>query len=263
MFAAARVERSDAPRLSAAGLAPLRAGWLLPAVLSVTAGAVDVTGFLALDGLFTAHVTGNLVILAAHYITGRFCAVGPMLAVPVFITVLAAVALACREVAKAGYSSRRVLLILQAALLAACLVLGVAFGPFADADQPLAVLVGMLAVMAMATQNALVRQTLPGTPSTAVMTTDLTLLVIDTVTLAGNWGKSDDRAKARHRVGLTLPCVIGFVVGCGAGALLEVRAGLWALAVPVALAVLAVLLGELWSDGTAEQKSHDKDQGGA
>ena len=41
------------------------AKFLLPAVLGMTAGAVDVTGFLALGGLFTAHITGNLVILAA------------------------------------------------------------------------------------------------------------------------------------------------------------------------------------------------------
>lgn len=45
---------------------------LLPAVLSTTAGAVDVIGFLALGGLFTAHISGNLCVLAAHYLTGGF-----------------------------------------------------------------------------------------------------------------------------------------------------------------------------------------------
>jgi uncharacterized membrane protein YoaK (UPF0700 family) len=44
---------------------------LLPVVLSTTAGAVDIIGFLALGGLFTAHITGNLVVLAAHLRDGR------------------------------------------------------------------------------------------------------------------------------------------------------------------------------------------------
>src|SRR5580704_13469928 len=57
----------------------------LPVILSTAAGAVDVTGFLALGGLFTAHLTGNLVIVAAHYTTGAFSQVGPLLAVPVYM----------------------------------------------------------------------------------------------------------------------------------------------------------------------------------
>ena len=56
-----------------------KSDWLLPALLSTTAGAVDVIGFLALGGLFTAHITGNLVILAAHYVTGRFGEIRPIL----------------------------------------------------------------------------------------------------------------------------------------------------------------------------------------
>ena len=224
---------------------------LLPAVLSTTAGAVDVIGFLALGGLFTAHITGNVVVVAAHYVTGGFSEVGPLLAVPVFVAVLGVVTLASVAVAKAGYSSRRGLLVLQAALLASCLGLGVVFGPFADADRPMAVLVGMLAVAAMATQNALVKLALPGAPSTAVLTTNTTQLTIDLATLARGLGKPDDLARVRHRARVTLPCVVGFVGGCAAGAALEVQLGLWALALPVALAVLAVPLGELRSDGHA------------
>jgi uncharacterized membrane protein YoaK (UPF0700 family) len=227
----------------------LRAGWLLPVVLSTTAGAVDVIGFLALGGLFTAHITGNLVVVAAHYVTGGFSEVGPLLSVPVFIAVLAAVTLASGAFEREGYAPRRALLVLQAALLAGCLGLGVRFGPFPDAERPMAVFVGMLGVAAMATQNALVKFALPDAPSTAVMTTNTTQLTIDLATLAGGRGQSDNRASAQRRASVTFPCIIGFVGGCAAGAVLEVHLGLWALALPVALAALAVLLGELRNDG--------------
>ena len=43
---------------------------------------------------------------------------------------------------------------------------------------------------------------------------------------------------------MTLPCIIGFVVACAAGAALEVKSGLWALVLRVALAVIAIPLGE-------------------
>src|SRR6516162_9943768 len=112
--------------MTMSGLVPsLRGGWLLPTVLSTTAGAVDVTGFLALDGLFTAHITGNLVVLAVHYTTGGFCEVGPLLAVPVFVVVLGAVTLVSRVIEKSP--PRRALLVLHVALLAGSLGLGAGF----------------------------------------------------------------------------------------------------------------------------------------
>jgi uncharacterized membrane protein YoaK (UPF0700 family) len=90
----------------------------------MTAGAVDVIGFLALGGLFTAHITGNVVVLAAHYVTGAFSEVGPLLSVPVFVVVLGAVTIVSGSVEQAGGSPRRALLLLHAALLAGCLGLG-------------------------------------------------------------------------------------------------------------------------------------------
>ncbi len=220
---------------------------MLPFVLSATAGAIDVIGFLALGGLFTAHITGNLVVLAAHYLTGRYSAVGQLLAVPVFVVVLGAVTLLSGAFERAGYESRQALLVLQVVFLAVCLGLGVVWGPFADANSPMAVLVGMLAVAAMATQNALTKLALPGAPSTAVMTTNTTQLTIDLVTLARRRGHADHLARARSRAAVTSSSVVGFVAGCASGALLELRCGLGALALPVILAALAVPLGERWS----------------
>jgi uncharacterized membrane protein YoaK (UPF0700 family) len=230
---------------------------LLPVVLSTTAGAADVIGFLALGGLFTAHISGNLCVAAAHHITGGFSRVGPLLSVPVFIAVLGVVALTFGRVEKARAGSRRALLVLHAALLAVCLGLGVGFGPNARGDRPMAVLVGMLAVAAMATQNALVKLTLPDAPPTAVMTTNITQLTIDLATLAWGRGDPDDLVGARRRARMTFPCVVGFVGGCAAGAGLEVYFGLWALALPVVLAAVAVPLGELRGDDGAVGAASD------
>ena len=236
------------PSTTSRSVVGLRGSWLLPAVLSTTAGAVDVVGFLALGGLFTAHITGNVVVVAAHYITGGSCQVGPLVALPLFVAVLGGVTVASVAIERAGYASGRGLMVLHAGLLAGCLGLGVAFGPFADADRPMAVLVGMLAVAAMATQNALVKLALPGAPSTAVMTTNTTQLIVDLCGFARSSGEADDLARARRRASLTVPCVVGFVAGCAAGAALEVHFGLWALVLPALLAVLAVTLGERRDD---------------
>jgi uncharacterized membrane protein YoaK (UPF0700 family) len=216
----------------------------LPAILSTTAGAVDVIGFLAFGGLFTAHITGNLVVVAAHYVTGGFGQVGPILAVPVFIAVLGVVVLLFGGI-ESKSKSRRALLALHAALLAGCLGFGLRFGPFSSSDSPVAVLAGMLAVAAMATQNALVKLALVESPSTAVMTTNTTQLIVDAAALVRSAEEPDKLGKTRQRALVTFLCMAGFVVGCVAGAVLELRFGVGALVLPVILAALAVPLGEL------------------
>jgi uncharacterized membrane protein YoaK (UPF0700 family) len=204
---------------------------------------VDVIGFLVFGGLFTAHITGNLVVVAAHYVTGGFGQVGPLLAVPVFIAVLGLVVLLFGGIESRG-TSRRILLLLHAALLAGCLGLGLGFGPFRNADSPVAVLAGMLAVAAMATQNALVKLALVDSPSTAVMTTNTTQLIVDLAALVRASKEPDELRKTRWRARVTFLCMAGFVGGCVAGAVFELHFGVGALALPVILAAIAVPLGE-------------------
>ena len=56
----------------------------LSALLSFNGGYVDTAGFLALQGLFTAHVTGNFVTLGATLVTGAHGVLPKLLALPVF-----------------------------------------------------------------------------------------------------------------------------------------------------------------------------------
>src|SRR5262249_5926019 len=144
---------------------------LLPTVLSVIAGSVDVISFLGLGGLFTAHITGNLVILAAHIVSGGDAPLAGMRSVPLFLVVLGMTRLLVGGLEAIGVASLRPLLLLQFLFLSGFLVLCVAAGPSLDPNAVIAIIAGMLGVAAMAVQNALSQISLTGAPSTAVMTT--------------------------------------------------------------------------------------------
>src|ERR1700733_12144618 len=123
---------------------------LLPGVLSVIAGSVDVISFLGLGGLFAAHITGNLVVLAAHLVTGRAASLAAILSVPVFIVVLGLTRVAAAALEEARHCPLRPLLALQFVLLVSFLAVWVAAGSGFDPATPTGVLVGMLGVAAMA-----------------------------------------------------------------------------------------------------------------
>jgi uncharacterized membrane protein YoaK (UPF0700 family) len=214
---------------------------LLPTLLSVIAGSVDAIGFLGLGGLFTAHVTGNLVILAAHLVSGGAAPVAPMLSVPVFMVALGLTRLLVGGLDRIGFASLRPLLLLQLLLLAGFLVLSVSAGPRIEPNAPIAVLAGMLGVSAMAVQNALVQISLKGAPSTAVMTTNITRFMMDVGgVLLGR--EPADGARARRRAMRTWPAIVGFAVGCGLGATCEAAIGLGSLVLPTGLALLVLAI---------------------
>jgi len=124
-------------------------------VLSLIAGSVDVISFVGLGGLFTAHITGNLVILAAHVVSGGDAPLAVMLSVPAFMVVLVLTRLLAAGLEAIGLASLWPLLLLQFLLLGGFLVLGVAAGPHIDPNSANAILAGMLGVSAMAVQNTL------------------------------------------------------------------------------------------------------------
>ncbi|MBX5230431.1 DUF1275 family protein [Rhizobium sp. NLR9b] len=60
----------------------------LSVLLSFNGGYVDTAGFLALQGLFPAHVTGNFVTLGATVAMGSSGALPKLLALPMFCLVV-------------------------------------------------------------------------------------------------------------------------------------------------------------------------------
>src|SRR5215475_1045720 len=137
----------------------------LPPLLSVVAGMTDVIGYLSLGRLFTAHVTGNLVVIAALLVRGGPPNIAQVLAVPVFILAVGTVWLMAKALGRRGAALSRPLLLTQFLLLAAVLVLSVIYGPAANPRGLIAGVAAMIAVSAMACQFALLRLAVPGAPS--------------------------------------------------------------------------------------------------
>jgi uncharacterized membrane protein YoaK (UPF0700 family) len=116
----------------------------------------------------------NLVVLAAHLVTNG----------------------------QAGFSTLKPLLLLQLLLLVVFVVLGVTAGPWRSAPNPsTATVTGMFGVAAMAVQNALMKISLKGVPSTTVMTTNVTQFMLDfgavlTKSDPANIAQARDRAQS-------------------------------------------------------------------
>ena len=204
-------------------------------LLAFTAGFVDTSAFIALFGLFTAHVTGNFVLIGASLAGNRPGLIGKLLAFPVFLAAVAATRAFELHCLRRQHDARRSILAAQATFLALCIVAGLYASPIVDADAPLTILPGMLAVVAMAIQNAASRTMFAGHGPTTVMTGNVTQVVIDLTDLA----LGGAAAPARTRLRKMLPPVLGFLVGAVAGAFGVVHLGFASLGLPIA-AVLFV-----------------------
>jgi uncharacterized membrane protein YoaK (UPF0700 family) len=120
-------------------------GATLPALLSLNAGYVDTASYLALQGLFTAHVTGNFVTLGASLALGTSGAVAKLLALPTFCAVVIAARLLNTALSNRRWPAFEVLIALHLLLLITGAALAIRFGPFHDIDGWQAVLTGMVA----------------------------------------------------------------------------------------------------------------------
>ena len=126
----------------------------LTGLLGFNAGYVDTVGFLALNGLFTAHVTGNFVTLGASLINGTSGAWAKLLALPVFCLFVLLTRLASNRLLERGQRPMRTLIVTITILLAVAAVMLIALGPFPDSNVWPAFVAGMLMVGAMRCRTA-------------------------------------------------------------------------------------------------------------
>jgi uncharacterized membrane protein YoaK (UPF0700 family) len=208
----------------------------LPTVLSFNGGYVDTVGYLSLQGLFTAHVTGNFVTIGAALVFGTSGVVAKLLALPVFCIVIVMTRLVSFKL-PARWPVLETMLTLKLLLLLVAAVLAIAMGPVANGDGAPAIILGMTLVSAMAIQNAVHRIHLSAAPPTTLMTGTTTQMMIDIADMArGVPGDARDAIRSRlRRMGVA---VVSFAAGAAAGALLFNAIGTWCFALPPLVAFL-------------------------
>lgn len=212
----------------------------LPTLLSVIAGMVDLTCFLSLGNVFTAHITGNLVVIAALAVRGGPVNLAQVLVIPVFVLAVAGAWLLSRASGQRGPGLVRLLLLVQLVLLTSVLIFSVITRPSANPHGLTAGLAAVGAVCAIACQYVLFHVALPGGPSTGVMTNNLTNA---TLFLLERFSRpSPSTAGAAAAPGNALPLVIGFFGGCVVAAGAVSLVGDWAWSLPASLAALALVL---------------------
>ena len=203
-------------------------------LLSATAGYVDTLSFVSLFGLFTAHVTGNFVLIGggvAGYGQGVFL---KLMAFPAFILGVALSSFIIRgRNPETPMRGACMLYVVQALLLLAFCFAGVNLGPRFNPENWAVVVCGMFGATAMGVQNAHSRLVArAGVPNT-VMTGNVTQVILDALDLWSPRVVADVKSAARTRVAKMLPAIVAFGLGAVAGALAYRNFGFRALLLPV------------------------------
>ncbi len=195
----------------------------IPDLLTFNGGYVDAAGFLALQGLFTAHVTGNFVTLGAGLVHGSSGIVAKLLALPVFCLVVA--------LARCVYTARTVveeraphgLILLKLALFVAAAAMALLWGPFERGDSAIAIVTGMTLVAAMAIQNVVHRVYYAKAPPTTLMTGSTTQVMLDIADLLRGNQPPEALIAVRARCIKLARAVVIFAIGCAIAALLYAK----------------------------------------
>lgn len=213
----------------------------LPTLLSINGGYVDTAGFLALHGLFTAHVTGNFVTLGASLALGTSGAVAKLLALPVFCVVVVLARLVGGDLTRRNLPTLQIILSLKFLLLILGAFLAIRFGPFADGDGWQAIVTGMTLIAAMAIQTTAHRIHLGSTPPTTMMTGTTTQIMIDIADLLRG-AKPEEKAAMKARLARMGAAVGGFALGCAMAAVLFLLVGMQCFLLPPILALAGILM---------------------
>lgn len=224
-------------------------------LLSWVAGFVDTSAFIILFGIFTAHVTGNIALAGSSFVSADTeTTITRLLMLPTFVVAVALTSVLARYARARRGPVFAILLTTEAIALTVFLIIGVTLSPslLLDVQEELILPIGMAGVVAMAVQNALMKEAKGVFKSyipTTVMTGNTTQLTIDLVQFLSakfastvNEEIQQEAAEALERMSRFIPVIVGFALGGLAAAYCILLAeSWWTLVFPVVIiAVMAI-----------------------
>jgi len=224
-------------------------------ILSWVAGFVDTSAFIILFGIFTAHVTGNIALAGASFVSSdEGSTVTRLLMLPTFMVTVALTSLLARYARQKQWSVFAVLLTAEAIALVVFLIIGTTLSPalLLDVQEEYILPIAMAGVVAMAIQNALMKESHGVFKSyipTTVMTGNTTQLTIDLVKVLSfklsrspSEASQQEAAEALERMGRFVPVIAGFALGGAAAAVFILMSETWwSLILPLmAITILAI-----------------------
>lgn len=206
--------------------------------LAFLAAYVDTLGFIALFGLFTAHVTGNFILIGSALAdTSQMSILLKFLAFPAFIIGVAVGRLLIAAIQRRNGRALGWSLVLQLVLLIGFMVCGMAAAPVQSPTAGWVMASGLLGTASMGVHSAISRLLLAHLAPTSLMTGNVTQVVIDVVDMLRG---ASDAGTTERCIKFVWP-VLSFGVGAIAAAFAYHAIGFAALVVPVL--ILAALIG--------------------
>ncbi|HEY5193163.1 MAG TPA: YoaK family protein [Solirubrobacteraceae bacterium] len=188
--------------------------------LTLTTGLIDAASYLGLGHVFTANMTGNIVLLGfglAH--AGGLPVLAPAISLGAFL--LGASVGGRLGLGVADRHERVVLIAIGAEVALLILAAILASAAHAQIGSVSAYAIIALVALAMGVRNAIVRKLAVPDMTTTVLTLTLTGLAADTIGGTARWRQSSRR----------VPAVMAMLIGALLGGLLEKHSLTWPLLV--------------------------------
>ncbi|ESU18971.1 hypothetical protein FCR2A7T_23780 [Flavobacterium cauense R2A-7] len=203
-------------------------------IFSFIAGYVDTAGFIALSGIFTAHVTGNLVLVGASFNNSHYeTNILQLILIPIFFTSVFLTSIYFKISKTETYYKLKIALLVQACLLLIMCFLQNQFSFLA---------IGTIGVIAMGIQNAYMKIILNKLLPTTVMTGNVTLLAIE----ASNRFLKQNVSNVLR----IISPILGFLSGAIIGAIIVHFIGIKSFLIPSVIILLMILItkNNIWRE---------------